>query len=105
MLSHPTAMGNLEYSSGTFSDVRGVSSKFSARDPWGSDTFGTVLVEVGSNKDMSDDICGDITCMVCCNWDGDGWEGCLLFGMGTGSSKLRSSKSILQEKDITKITN
>ena len=50
-------MGNLEYSSGTLREVRGVSSKFSASDPCGSETSGTVLVGVGSNKVMSGDDC------------------------------------------------
>ena len=50
---------------------------------------------VGSNKVMSDDTCGVITCMVCFKWDGDAWEDCLSDGMETGESKLRPSKSLL----------
>lgn len=96
LLSHPATMGNWEYSSGIFREVRGVSNKFSASDPCGSETSGIVLVGVGSNKDMSDDTCGAITCMVCCNWGGEGREGCLSVGIETGSSKLRPSKSVLK---------
>ena len=88
-------MGNWEYSSGTLREVRGVSSKFSASDPWGSEISGTVLVGVGSNKVMSDDTCGVITCIVCFKWDGDAWEDCLSVGMETGESKLRPSRSLL----------
>ena len=105
LLVQPATGGSWEYSSGTFREVRGVSSKFRASNPLGSETSGTMLVGVGSNRDISDEICGVITGMVCSNW---GWGCCfvaVLVGMVTMSSKPSPSKSVLQVKKKRKKTN
>ena len=91
----PATGGSWEYSSGTLREVSGVSSKFRASDPLGSETSGTVVEGVGSNRDMSDEICGAITGMVGSNL---GWGCCLSVGTVIMSSKLSPSKSALQEK-------
>lgn len=97
LLVQPSTAGSWEYSSGTLREARGVSSKFRASDPLGSETSGTTLVGVGSNRDMSDEICGAITGMVGSNWGGDD---CFSVGAATTSWKPSPSKSALKEEKM-----